>query len=97
MSDGIWIPSEVWALELPTLHRVFMARVISLGKDGACFAGDDYLAKDLGCTSQYVRKMRKQLEGQGYVVRTGYGSGRRLSVNLTPEEATTGTSNCRRN
>ena len=72
-----------------------MARVISLGKDGACFAGDDYLAKDLGCTSQYVRKMRKQLEGQGYVVRTGYGSGRRLSVNLTPEEATTGTSNAR--
>ena len=92
MNEGIWIPADVWSLDLPPLHRVFLARVVTLGsgKD-ACFAGDDYLASDLGCTPQYVRKMRKKLQEQGYLVVDGYGHKRKLTVELAP----TGTSNHR--
>ena len=92
MNEGIWIPANVWALELPPLHRVFLARVVALTSDkGGCFAGDEYLAGDLGCTPQYVRKMRKKLQHQGYLVVSGYGHKRKLTVELAP----VGTSNHR--
>lgn len=92
MNEGIWIPANVWALDLPPLHRVFLARVVALTSDkGGCFAGDEYLAGDLGCTPQYVRKMRKKLQEQGYLVVDGYGHKRKLTVELAP----TGTSNQR--
>ena len=92
MNEGIWIPANVWALDLPPLHRVFLARVVALTSDkGGCFAGDEYLAGDLGCTPQYVRKMRKKLQHQGYLVVSGYGHKRKLTVELAP----VGTSNHR--
>jgi predicted transcriptional regulator len=97
--NGIWIPAEVWALDLPPLHRVFLARVMALSKqDGASRAGDEFFAESLGCTPQYVRKMRRQLEDSGYIVTEGYGHKRRLSVEVAPtvaKVATTGTSNYR--
>lgn len=100
LSAGIWIPDEVWALDLPPLHRVFLARLMSLSKkDGASWAGDDFLAESLKCTPQHVRKMRKQLEESGHIVTEGYGHNRRLCVELAPtvaKVAPTGTSNHRR-
>jgi len=100
LSAGIWIPDEVWALDLPPLHRVFLARLISLSrKDGASWAGDDFLAESLKCTPQHVRKMRKQLEESGHIVTEGYGHNRRLCVELAPtvaKVAPVGTSNQRR-
>jgi len=100
LSAGIWIPDEVWALDLPPLHRVFLARLISLSKkDGASWAGDEFLAESLKCTPQHVRKMRKQLEESGHIVTEGYGHNRRLFVELAPtvaKVAPTGTSNQRR-
>ena len=100
LSAGIWIPDEVWALDLPPLHRVFLARLISLSKkDGASWAGDEFLAESLKCTPQHVRKMRKQLEQSGHIVTEGYGHNRRLCVELAPtvaKVAPVGTSNQRR-
>lgn len=100
LSAGIWIPDEVWALDLPPLHRVFLARLISLSKkDGASWAGDEFLAESLKCTPQHVRKMRKQLEESGHIVTEGYGHNRRLCVELAPtvaKVAPVGTSNQRR-
>jgi hypothetical protein len=84
-ANGIWIPAEVWALDLPVLHRVFLARLLSLSKQqGASWAGDDFLAESLRCTPQNVRKMRRQLEESGHIVTDGYGHNRRLSVELAP-------------
>jgi len=98
--DGIWIPADVWGLDLPPLHRVFLARLIALSKqDGASWAGDEFLAESLRCTPQHVRKMRRQLEESGHIVTEGYGHKRRLSVELAPtgaKVAPTGTSNHRR-
>ena len=92
MSDGIWIPAEVWALDLPPLHRVFLARLVALSQsDGASWAGDEFLAESLGCTPQHVRKMRGQLEASGHIITEGYGHKRRLTVELAP----VGTSNQR--
>jgi hypothetical protein len=84
-ANGIWIPAEVWALDLPVLHRVFLARLLSLSKQqGASWAGDEFLAESLRCTPQNVRKMRRQLEESGHIVTEGYGHNRRLSVELAP-------------
>jgi hypothetical protein len=98
--NGIWIPAEIWALDLPPLHRVFLARLAALSKqDGASWAGDDFLAESLRCTPQHVRKMRHQLEQSGHIVTEGYGHKRRLSVEVAPtgaRVAPTGTSNQRR-
>jgi hypothetical protein len=98
--EGIWLPAEVWELDLPPLHRVFLARLIALSKqDGASWAGDEFLAESLRCTPQHVRKMRRQLEESGHIVTEGYGHKRRLSVELAPlgaKVAPVGTSNQRR-
>jgi hypothetical protein len=98
--NGIWLPAEIWALDLPPLHRVFLARLSALSKqDGASWAGDDFLAESLRCTPQHVRKMRRQLEDSGHIVTEGYGHKRRLSVEVAPtgaKVAPTGTSNQRR-
>jgi len=97
--NGIWIPSDVWELDLPPLHRVFLARLIALSKqDGASWAGDEFLAESLRCTPQHVRKMRRQLEGSGHIVTEGYGHKRRLTVEVAPtvaKVAPVGTSNHR--
>jgi hypothetical protein len=99
-ANGIWLPAEIWALDLPPLHRVFLARLAALSKqDGASWAGDDFLAESLRCTPQHVRKMRHQLEQSGHIVTEGYGHKRRLSVEVAPtgaRVAPTGTSNQRR-
>ena len=92
MSDGIWIPDDVWALDLPPLHRVFLARLVALSKqDGASWAGDEFLAESLRCSPQHVRKMRGQLERLGHIVTEGYGHRRKLRVEVAP----LGTSNHR--
>jgi hypothetical protein len=98
--NGIWLPAEIWALDLPPLHRVFLARLAALSKqDGASWAGDEFLAESLRCTPQHVRKMRRQLEDSGHIVTEGYGYKRRLTVEVAPtgaRVAPTGTSNHRR-
>jgi hypothetical protein len=92
MNEGIWIPADVWELDLPPLHRVFLARLIALSKqDGASWAGDEFLAESLRCTPQYVRKMRLQLEQSGHIVTEGYGHRRKLRAEVAP----VGTSNHR--
>ena len=84
-ANGIWIPAEVWELDLPPLHRVFLARLMALSKqDGASWAGDEFLAQSLRCTPQHVRKMRQQLEASGHIITHGYGHNRRLSVEVAP-------------
>ena len=95
-NDGIWIPQEIWDLKLNPMQRIFLARVQSLSQtSGISWAGDEYLAKELRCTVPYVRKLRKGLEELGYLVRTGYGYGRKLSVELQPKEVSIGTSSNR--
>jgi hypothetical protein len=95
-NDGIWIPQEIWDLDLNPMQRIFLARVQSLSHtSGIAWAGDEYLAKELRCTVPYVRKLRKGLEDLGYLVRTGYGYGRKLSVELKPKEVSIGTSSNR--
>jgi hypothetical protein len=84
-ANGIWIPGEVWELDLPPLHRVFLARLMALSKqDGTSWAGDEFLALSLRCTPQHVRKMRLQLEASGHIITHGYGHNRRLSVEVAP-------------
>lgn len=90
MSDGIWIPAEIWALDIPPMHRIMLAKLASLSqKDGGAWAGDEALASMLMVTVPYVRKMRLQLEAKGYINRTGYGHTRKMTISLEEVPAVT--------
>lgn len=89
---GIWIPFEIWeCADLSVMQRILLAKIHNLSqKDGACWAGDEFLAEQLVCTPQYIRKMRKELCETNYLACEGYGHRRKMTVLV---EATDGTSN----
>ena len=91
-NKGIWIPFEIWELaDLSPMQRILLAKIHALSqKDGACWAGDEYLAESLVCTPQYIRKMRKDLCETQYISCEGYGHKRKMTVLL---KATTVASN----
>ena len=92
--NGIWIPQEIWLLDdLSPMQRILLSKIHALShKDGSCWAGDDFLAESLGVSSQYSRKMRKELCETAHIKCEGYGHRRKMSVLV---EATIGTSNDR--
>ena len=92
--NGIWIPQEIWALnDISPMQRILLSKIHALShKDGSCWAGDDFLAESLGVSSQYIRKMRKELCETAHIKCEGYGHRRKMSVLV---EATIGTSNDR--
>ena len=92
--NGIWIPQEIWLLDdLSPMQRILLSKIHALShKDGSCWAGDDFLAESLGVSSQYIRKMRKELCETAHIKCEGYGHRRKMSVLV---EATIGTSNDR--
>ena len=92
--NGIWIPQEIWLLDdLSPMQRILLSKIHALShKDGSCWAGDDFLAESLGVSSQYIRKMRKDLCETEYIKCEGYGHRRKMTVLV---EATIGTSNDR--
>jgi len=89
---GIWIPFEIWeCADLSPMQRILLSKIYNLSqKDGACWAGDEFLADQLVCTPQYIRKMRKDLCETNYLACEGYGHKRKMTVLV---EATIGTSN----
>ena len=91
-NKGIWIPFEIWeCADLSPMQRILLAKIHNLSqKDGACWAGDEFLAEQLVCTPQYIRKMRKELCETNYLACEGYGHKRKMTVLI---EATNGTSN----
>lgn len=80
MKNGIWIPDEIWLLDWPPMHRIFLAKVLSLSKGRRCTAGDERLAEYLTCSPQNVRKMIKELREAGCIVVSGYGHTRSLAI-----------------
>lgn len=81
-NKGIWIPFEIWELaDLSPMQRILLAKIHALSqKDGACWAGDEYLAEALVCTPQYIRKMRKDLCETEHISCEGYGHRRKMTV-----------------
>lgn len=79
--------------DLSPMQRILLSKIHALShKDGSCWAGDDFLAESLGVSSQYIRKMRKELCETAHIKCEGYGHRRKMSVLV---EATIGTSNDR--
>lgn len=81
-NKGIWIPFEIWELaDLSPMQRILLAKIHALSqKDGACWAGDEFLAEALVCTPQYIRKMRKDLCETEHISCEGYGHRRKMTV-----------------
>ena len=87
-NKGIWIPFEIWeCADLSPMQRILLSKIYNLSqKDGVCWAGDEFLADQLVCTPQYIRKMRKDLCETNYLACEGYGHRRKMTVLV---EATT--------
>ena len=79
--NGIWIPQEIWLLDdLSPMQRILLSKIHALShKDGSCWAGDDFLAESLGVSSQYIRKMRKELCETAHIKCEGYGHRRKMT------------------
>ena len=78
MKDYTIIPNAILResqLSLPAryLHCVLLRYC---GKDDFCFPSQKKLGQDLGCSDRHIRKLIKELEAEGLVVKTRKGYNR---------------------
>ena len=79
---GIWIPLEIWELDLAPMDRVLLAEVASFAENGkACFMTNAKLAEALGISEDRTRKIIYRLIQSGHlnrgVVANGQGGYKR--------------------
>jgi hypothetical protein len=79
---GIWIPLEIWTLDLAPMDRVLLAEVASFAENGkACFMTNAKLAEALGISEDRTRKIIYRLIQSGHlnrgVVANGQGGCKR--------------------
>ena len=79
---GIWIPIEIWTLDLAPMDRILLAEVASFAENGkACFMTNAKLAEALGISEDRTRKIIYRLIQSGHlkrgVVANGQGGHKR--------------------
>ena len=79
---GIWIPLEIWELDLAPMDRILLAEVASFAENGkACFMTNAKLADALGISEDRTRKIIYRLIQSGHlnrgVVANGQGGYKR--------------------
>ena len=79
---GIWIPLEIWGLDLAPMDRILLAEVASFSENGkACFMTNAKLAEALGISEDRTRKIIYRLIEAGHlkrgVVANGQGGHKR--------------------
>jgi len=79
---GIWIPLEIWGLDLAPMDRILLAEVASFAENGkACFMTNAKLAEALGISEDRTRKIIYRLIQSGHlnrgVVANGQGGHKR--------------------
>ena len=79
---GIWIPLEIWTLDLAPMDRILLAEVASFAENGkACFMTNAKLAEALGISEDRTRKIIYRLIQSGHldrgVVANGQGGHKR--------------------
>ena len=79
---GIWIPIQIWELDLAPMDRVLLAEVASFAENGkACFMTNAKLAEALGISEDRTRKIIYRLIQSGHlkrgVVANGQGGHKR--------------------
>ena len=79
---GIWIPIEIWTLDLAPMDRILLAEVASFAENGkACFMTNAKLAEALGISEDRTRKIIYRLIQSGHlnrgVVANGQGGYKR--------------------
>ena len=79
---GIWIPLEIWTLDLAPMDRILLAEVASFAENGkACFMTNAKLAEALGISEDRTRKIIYRLIQSGHlnrgVVANGQGGNKR--------------------
>jgi len=80
---GIWIPKEVWLSDLGFLEKFLLAEIDSLSKnDSGCYASNEYFAKFIGVSEDYIRKVLTRLRKLGLVKTKSFdGRYRYITVN----------------
>jgi hypothetical protein len=73
---GLWIPKEVWLSELGLLEKCLLVEIDSLSKNSSgCYASNEYFARFMGVSEDYIRKVLTSLRKLG-LVRTKSFDGR---------------------
>lgn len=68
MEHPVYIPKEIWGLNMPTLHRCLLAHIhFFTTREGNCSSSNIHLAKEMGCSEYMVTKAIKELKSEKYI------------------------------
>jgi hypothetical protein len=81
---GLWIPKKVWLSDLGFLEKCLLVEIDSLSKnDSGCYASNEYFARFMGVSEDYIRKVLTSLRKLGLVKTKSFdGRYRYLTVNF---------------
>jgi hypothetical protein len=82
---GLWIPKEVWLSDLGFLEKCLLVEIDSLSKNNSgCYASNEYFARFMGVSEDYIRKVLTSLRKLGLVKTKSFdGRYRYLAVDFS--------------
>lgn len=64
---GIWIPAEIWLLDIPVMEKLFLVEIDSLDNKDGCFASNKYFSDFFKISKGRCSQIIKSLEEKNYI------------------------------
>jgi hypothetical protein len=88
---GVWIPFQIWTMEIGPTPKMLWATIRSLSKPNKpCFASNEWLAERMQVGERQIRRMLADLRELGLIHEVGFDGRRRLLMAVCPAEVMSG-------
>jgi hypothetical protein len=67
---GIWIPAEIWLLDIPVMEKLFLVEIDSLDNKDGCFASNKYFSDFFKISKGRCSQIIKSLEEKEFITIT---------------------------